>query len=1157
MHFRTFIVPHGLGSAKQNRHKAKILQQAMTSALLGQERSHRRICKTISLAMKFTAILLLVASLGISAKGFTQTISLSEKNVTLDKVFDRIKKQTNYTFVYTETMLQKASRVSINISNASIEQVLQLCFSNQPLSYTILNKMVIIKDKQESPKENAADEAPLLDISGKVTDTDGNPLAGATVKVKGTSKGTTTRTDGVFILKDVDGDAVLEISYVGYTALTIEVNKRTIITASLKLNPSPLDEMQVIAYGKVSKRLQIGNVSSVKSKDIEKQPVQNPLLALQGRVTGLVVTQNSGVPGGGVTVRVQGQNSISNGNDPLFVVDGVPVSSQLPPSVMGYVLGESGTGGAKGNPLNFIDINSIESIEVLKDADATSIYGSRAANGAILITTKKGKAGRTSFDVKLQSGIGKLTRHLKMMNTRQYLDMRYEALKNNGLSMDPNRDYDLTLWDTTRYTDWQKELLGGRAKYHNINATLQGGTSAIQYRISGNYNKETTVFPGNFADEKAAVNFAITNKSTNGKFNLVFSGNYLYDKNKLPTLDLTHDAIGLAPNTPSMLNPDGTINWAPTSSGLSTFTTNPFVKQLSSYENKTDNLISNLTASYSLSKDLSFKTSAGYRILRSNEFIGKPLSVVPPESRSLPQQRSAQYGDRKQSGWNVEPQINYNKTINNHHFDLLAGLTYNSSATNAGSVIGYDYLSDALLQNRAAAATLRSSDPTTMSEYRYNALFGRLSYNYLNRYLINITARRDGSSRFGKENKFENFGSIGGAWIFNEEGFLKDFSKIISFGKLKISYGTTGSDQIPDYNYLSLYSLQFLSNLDLYQGIRGLQPSGLPNPHLQWEKTKKFNAGIDLGLFDNRMLLNMNYAVNRSSNQLLSYALASTAGFQDISSNFPALIENNSWEFALNTTNIKGKDFQWTSNFNLTIPKNQLVEFPNLESSSYANRVSIGQPINVRSLYKFAGVNATTGHYQFYTNNGHITLDPDVNEDRTTYQDPNPKFYGGFENTVRYKNFQLDFLFQFTKQLGPNILLSNGTQAPPGLFTAGDAVSNQPVTVLDRWQKPGDQSSVEKFSTSSSPSFYNAIILSTAAFTDASFIRLKNVSFSYLIPKGLGKPAGLSSGRIFFQAQNLLTITNYKGLDPENAGYPGSITLPPLCVMTFGVQLSF
>jgi TonB-dependent starch-binding outer membrane protein SusC len=1107
---------------------------------------------TIILAMKLTAILLLTAVLQVNANTYSQTVTLSVQNAPLDNVVKEIERQTKVNFFYEEGLFQDSKPVTLSVNKVSLEETLELFFKNQPFDYKIVGETVFIKKKAIQLFDQKNKES-LIDIHGRVMNDKGEPVL-ASITIKGSTKGTTTGKDGWFVLTGIEGNSTLIISGVGIETTEVKANGKTLLNIAVKISVTPLDEVQMIAYGQTTRRLQTGNVSSVKSSAIEKQPVQNPLLALQGRVPGLVVTQNSGVPGGGVTVRVQGQNSISNGNDPLFVIDGVPVLSQLPPSVMGLVLGESGTSGSKGNPLSYLDMNSIESIEVLKDADATAIYGSRAANGAVLITTKKGKAGRTSFDVKIQSGIGKLTRHLKMMNTRQYLDMRYEALKNDGLSVDPNRDYDLTLWDTTRYTNWQKELLGKSAKYHNVNATIQGGTATMQYRISGTYNKETTVFPGDFADEKAAVNFAITNKSLNGKFNLVFSGNYLYDKNKLPSQDLTPTAIGLAPNAPSVFNQDGTINWAPTSSGISTFISNPIIGQYKSYENTTDNLISNLTASYALLNDLSLKTSIGYNILRSNEFMGNPLSVVPPESRSFPQQRWAQYGDRKITGWNIEPQIVFKRKIKNHHIDILAGVTFNSNTTNASSEIGYDHLSDALLRNKSAATTLRSNGPTTMSEYTYNALFGRLSYNYINKYILNLNARRDGSSRFGKENKFENFGSISGAWIFTEEGFFRHFPKIISFGKLKISYGTTGSDQIPDYNYLSLYSIQNLSNVGLYQGVQGLVPNGLPNPHLQWEKTKKFNTGIDLGFFDNRMLLNINYAINRSSNQLLNYALASTAGYQSILNNFPALIENTSWEFALNTTNIKGKDFLWTSNVNLTIPNNRLVKFPNIESSSYANRVSIGQPITARQIFRFAGVNPTTGVFQFYTKNGYITIDP-ADED-LVFLNTDPRFYGGFENTIRFKNFQLDFLFQFTKQFGQNMLLNNGLGAIPGRFSINAANSNQPVTTLDRWQKPGDQSFMEKYSTNTTPSFYNATI-STMALTDASFMRLKNISFSYLIPPSVGKFMGLSSGRIFFQAQNLLTITNYKGLDPESSRYQGNIALPPLRVMTFGVQLSF
>jgi len=1119
------------------------------------ERYHSKTRNKIVRGMKLTVFIILIASLQVSAHCYAQ-ITFSGKDVPLEKVFSAIEKQTAYRFFYNDQVLAATKPVTIVVSNAAVTDVLDVCLEHQQLTYSIKDRIIFIK-KVETKVIHASSVEVLpevkewLTVKGVVTDVNGTRLPGVSVQVKGTKNGTNTNLKGEFRLEKIAPDATLVFTSVGYNMVEVPVNNQTALVIKMEVAVGNLDELQVVAYGATSRRFSTGNVSTVKAADIEKQPVQNPLLALQGRVPGLVVTQNSGVPGGGVTVRVQGRNSIANGNDPLFVIDGVPVSSQLPPSVMGMVLGESGTSGSKGNPLSFLDMGGIESIEVLKDADATAIYGSRAANGAILITTKKGKAGRTAFDMHLQAGFGKMSQKIEMMNTRQYLDMRYEAIRNDGLIIDPNRDYDLTLWDTTRYTDWQKELLGNTAKYYNVNTTLQGGTGIIQYRINGNYHKETSVFLGNFVDERVSVNFALNNRSVNGKLYLAFSGTYLHDKNKLPSLDLTQIAIGLAPNAPPLYNPDGTINWAPTVNGISTFLANPIIRQYQSYENSTDNLISSLTVSYALSNDVSLKASMGYNVMRSSEFIGNPLLVVPPESRSFPQRRRAQYGDRRIIGWNFEPQIFYKKKIENHQVDLLAGVTFYSNTIDAASVIGYDHLSDALLRNKAAAAILQSFEPTSMAEYRYHALFGRFSYNYMNKYIINVNLRRDGSSRFGTANRFENFGSIGGAWVFTEEEFFRNVLKVIGFGKLKISYGITGSDQIADYRYLSLYTLQNVAGLNLYQGVRGLQPASLPNPQLQWEKTNKFNAGVDMGFFDNRMLLNFNFGINRSSNQLLSYVLASTAGFQHILSNFPALIENTSYEITLNATNMKRKGFQWTSNVNLTIPNNKLVSFPGLATSSYANQISIGQPINARNVYRFAGVNPATGMYQFYTKNGHITIEPTTED--VIYVNANPRFYGGIENAVSFMDFQLVFHFQFIKQLGQNVLLNNGMGAIPGRFSVNAANSNQPITVLGRWQKPNDQSAIEKFGTSSSSSFYNATI-STAALTDASFVRFKNIALSYLLPSSVRKIMGVSYGSIFIHAQNLFTITRYEGLDPENQG---SMTLPPLRVVIFGVQLGF
>jgi TonB-linked SusC/RagA family outer membrane protein len=1098
--------------------------------------------------MKLTGILLLAACLHVSAKGVGQTVSLSEMNSPLIKVMKEIEQQTGYAFFYKSQWLTQAKKVTVKAENIPLQQALDLCFKDQPFTYLISGKNISIKpklNKKPIDKKN-------IDVSGKIMDKDGNPLMGANIKIRGTSKGTTTNADGFFSLKDIDDDAVLEISYVGFEAQLIYLKGRSSLTVNLNPKNSALDELQVIAYGTTTKRFTTGNVSTVKGEDIEKQPVQNVLLALEARVPGLFITQNSGLPGGGVTVRIQGQNSIGNGSDPLYVIDGVPLLSQLPATGIDGILGSSGGSGSggssNGSPLSYINPSDIESIEVLKDADATAIYGSRAANGAILITTKKGKAGQTKVSFNLQQGWGKATRKMDMLNTRQYLDMRYEALKNDGIDINTisptNTSYtDLKVWDTTRYTDWQKALIGGTAKYTNISGSVSGGTATTQYFISGTYNKQTTVFPGNFADQKGAVHFNLNTSSLNQKFRLQFSGNYMLDKNELPQTDLTQKAIQLAPDAPALYNDDGTLNWAPNNLGNSTWT-NPLVYNYIRYKNQTNNLIANTILGYRIIPGLEIKSSFGYTNTQTDDYYGRPLISNSPESRAS-SQRSADYGSRNLNSWIIEPQLTYNTKISKGKMDFLLGGTVTQQNYKSGFLLGSGYNSDEVLENMQAAATVTVRSQA-IGQYKYNAVFSRLNYNWEDKYLINLTARRDGSSRFGSKTQLHNFGSVGVGWIVSSERFIQNIS-FLSFVKLRASYGTTGSDQIGDYGFLSLYNN--VSNQGLpYQNTTGLAPGGLPNPFLEWEETRKLQAGLDIGFFNDRILINGTYSRNRSSNQLLQYNLPSFVGYDNIIQNFPATIQNTSWEFSLQTTNIKSKQFSWSTRFNLTVPKNKLYAFPDIEKSTYANSLIIGQPLVLTKAYHFAGVDPGTGKYMFLDSKGSPTSTPSSTTDRTFYFVPFPHFYGGLENILNYKNFELSFSFQFVKQKGRNYFFYNGNQFPGQFFSFG---SNQPVGVLNHWQKPGDVAAVAAYSTTT---LQSKAVTSDYFYTDASYIRLKNLSLSWQTPSQWLKKVKMQNARIYLQGQNLITITKLRGMDPENLSIS---SLPPLKMITAGVQITF
>ncbi|NII25845.1 SusC/RagA family TonB-linked outer membrane protein [Pseudoflavitalea sp. X16] len=1103
--------------------------------------------------MKLT-IVLLVAGL-VQANAFTghsQQLTMDVKDESLVRVFAIIKKQTGYVYFGATEILAKARPVTIHVKNEPLIRVLDLCFKDQPLEYTINGKTIAVSEKKSGTSGGAngnGDMSPfaLIDVRGLVTNEENDPVAGVSVQVKGTKMGTSTNGDGEFTLSKVPHDAVLVLTAVNIQSTEALVNGRRNLDLKVKGKTGKLDEVQIIAYGKTSQRFNVGNVTTVKARDIEKQPVTNPLLALQGRVPGLEVTQLSGMPGGGVTVRIQGRNSIESGLDPLIVIDGVPFPSQfISTGLEGIVQG--------GNPLNYVNPADIESIDVLKDADATAIYGSRAANGAILITTKKGKAGRTKLNINLQQGWGKVTRKLDMMNTRQYLDMRYEALRNDGINLNSQsntnpRYYDLKFWDTTRYTDWQKTLIGGTAQYTNISAGISGGTTALQYLISGTYNRQTTVFPGNFDNKSGGLHFSFNGASPNQKFRFTLSGSYTYDQNHLVNVDLTNQLV-LAPNAPPLYNTNGTLNWAPNAAGNSTWN-NPLAYLNTKFNNTTKNLISNASLSYNILPGLEIRSYFGYSNQQSNLYSPNFLEAYRPEDRPFAR-RSSDFANRDMRTWIVEPQLRYTGRVGKGKIEGFLGATISHNAADLLSFNASGFSSDLLMKSPSAATSITIYNGSTLfTMSKYNALFGRLNYNWNDKYLINFTARRDGSSKFGDENRFHNFWSLGAGWVFSNEKFIKRNFSFLSFGKLRASYGATGNDQIADYSYLSLY---YISNTAIpYTNTTGLTVGNIPNPHLKWEETRKLQGGVDLGLINDRIIINATYARNRSSNQLIAYTLPSTSGFTSVTKNLPATIQNTSWEFVLNTINVKGRNFYWSSSVNLTIPRNKLVNFPNIELTSYASgdyNVIVGQPLGVTKVFRYAGVDPATGKYLVLDKNDKPTSNPDFAADRTALITPLTKYYGGFQNSISHKGFQLNFLFQFVRQIAlKDFYYFNGLNNP-GFFSR--FAGNHPVTILNHWQKPGDNATIGRYTVINFGVPMWPLSSDAGYSYEASYIRLKNLSLSWQLPSVWLQKAHLQNVRLYFSGQNLMTITKYSGLDPETRS---SRTLPPLQLWTVGVQM--
>jgi TonB-linked SusC/RagA family outer membrane protein len=961
-------------------------------------------------------------------------------------------------------------------------------------------------------------------VTGTITD--GTvALSGVNILVKSQQKRSFSGFDGKFTIT-ASPDDILVFTYMGFRTLTISVSGRTVINVLMQENVTSLQEVKINAgYYSVKNSERTGSIARITAKDIETQPVTNVLATMQGRMAGVNITQTTGVPGGGFDIKIRGQNSIrSDGNAPLYIIDGVPYASDP----IGYNQTAT-TFPTVTSPLNSINPDSIENIEILKDADATAIYGSRGANGVVLITTKKGKVGKTTFSISTSTGVGSVTKFIKLMDTPQYLTMRKQAFINDGITAYNPWDYDVNgTWDQNRYTDWQKELIGRTSQISNLQGSISGGSENTQFLFSGNYHTESTVFARDFLYKKGGSQLNLNHHSEDNKFKLTFSAGYTIQDNDQPAFDFTYDARSLPPNAPALYDSNGNLNWE---NGT---WDNPLRNLNAKFESKTNDLIANTVLSYELLPGLVLKSSFGYTDLSTTETRTAPSSVYNPTYNITSANSAIYLNNTNRSSWIVEPQINWEKDLGGGKIGALFGSTFQNQITTRLFQSGNGFSSNSLIYNLASANYVKvaASDET---QYKYQAFFGRFNYNWQKRYIINITARRDGSSRFGSANQFANFGAIGAAWLFSNENFLKDNSWF-SFGKIRASYGMTGNDQIGDYQFLNTYTTSAVA----YNGTIGLQPSRLYNANFSWETNKKLEMALELGFLRDRIFATVAWYQNRSSNQLVGVPLPGTTGFTVLQSNLDATVENTGLELTLRTSNFTAGKFNWITNINLTFARNKLLRFPGLESSPYNQQYRIGQPLNIELLYKYKGINPQTGVYEFEDTNsdGRISFP----EDQQTVVDLNPKYYGGIQNGLSYKRWKLDFLFQFVNQKNHSY--------PMGF--AGQ-MSNQPNRVINSWQEPGDNASYQIYTAGNNNAAVSADYLyskSDASITDASFIRLKNISLSYDVPLNLKE----TRCKIMLQGQNLLTFTSYKDGDPEFTSYG---YLPPLKVITAGVQLIF
>lgn len=1079
--------------------------------------------------MKLTVLFMLAVFFQAGARITAQTITLRVKNEKLEKVFNEIRKQTGFYFVYNNRFSAQAKPVNIEADKSDLREVLRQCFENQPFTYEIQDKIIVIKEKpivapsQKNVEAVPLPPAPLADIDVVVQSTDSKPLEGASIIIKGQNKGVVTDVNGRATLNGIDPNATIIISFTGYASQEVKLSNRgvdpSVVVVKLVASTSELQEVIVNkGYYTEKQRLSTGNVASVNSTQIENQPVNNPLLALAGKLPGVIVTQTSGLPGAGVSILIRGKSSIGSGTSPLYIIDGVPYAPDVPLTTLSSAApGES--------PFISINPDDIENIDVLKDADATAIYGSRGANGVILITTKKAKSGnigKLDVSATVQSGIGHVAKKADLMNLQQYLQMRKDAFANDSIAPTSVNAPDL-LWNQSKITDWQDVVFGKTSHFTDAQVRISSNTPLSGISFNSGYHDESTVFaPSSLGNKRFSMRLSNDLNSRNKKFNMNTSVAYSVTQNTLPRSDGTQNAYGLPPHF-SLYNPDGTPNW-------STSFVWPLAFLAESSIFKTQTFIGNSVLSYHLLPGLEIKSSFGYSRRSTDQMTLTPIAAQNPAYAT----RSSTFANTYVESYIIEPQINYSYKKGRSEFSALAGGTLQQTKSSNQSFSASGFASDLSLSNLQAAATITASNSSV--HYRYNSAYGRVSYNWDEKYLVNFTARRDGSSRFGTDNRFGNFGALGLGWIFAEETFIKKNLPFLSFGKIRVSYGLTGNDQIGDYGYLATFG-----SGTAYQRVGSLQPTGIANEQYGWEVNHKLELATEMGFLKDRINLSVSFYRNRSNNSLVYVPIPGITGFTTYQGNLPALVENKGWEFLLNTTNIKSKNFSWLSSFNLSLNRNKLVTFPGIEKTVYANTLSVGHSLSAGKILHFLGVNPQTGLAQFEDVNkdGAISF---LNDGKFYDHDLN-NYYGGLTNTIRYKNLQLDVSLDFVNKWGRTSFVSGvvGT------------LQNQYAAVADYWKKPGDITNIPRPAALAGSAGYNSFqnwSTSDAQYGDASYLKIRNIALNYRINSNLLQRYHINRLDVFVKGENLFSFSKNKALDPET----GNFNMPPIRVITFGIH---
>ncbi len=980
-------------------------------------------------------------------------------------------------------------------------------------------------------------------ITGKVTDETGAALPNVSVTVKGTQTGTTTNANGEYSITVPADKGVLVFTSVDMEARELSVGSGTVLNVSLKAADKSLQEVVVTGYQTIRKKDVASAISRISAADIENLPIPNFAQAMQGRAAGVIVAAANGVPGGSLSVIIRGVGSINAGTVPLYVVDGIQINTN------------TGSINTQNNPLNFLNPDDIESIEVLKDAAAASIYGARAANGVVLVTTKRGKTGKPKFTFNAYAGKSSELNRVDVLTTQQWYQLRVEALVNAGatpasaaatalsnLGLPANTSQGKI--DSLPTYDWQ-EAAFGKGNIFNAEMSMQGGTQNLNYYLSGSYSKQSAfIAPTDF--ERGAVlskiNFKINNKITldNSISLSTFAQNAPYSLGNTGFGNPAYASAMILPINP-VYNDDGTFYGLPGSGQalVGTFNHNVMaIGEYVKYATRTNQFIGSVSLTYKVLPELTLKSLVGldYRLTQDHRYQDPRVNDAFAVNGRL----------SDQSDWNTNfittTTANYNKTFGDvHNVNALAGIEYRRDQNQWFQADGQGFPSY-MLQYLSAASTPSgvSGQWTASSTF---SQFLKAGYSYMSKYIFNYTMRRDGSSRFGLNNKYGIFHSAQVAWNAKEESFLKNVDAIDDL-KLRYSFGQAGNDQIGNVLYAQLYGAT-----RVYGNGSGIFPSQLGNPDLSWETREEHNVGLDISLLKNRVSITIDAYRKLNKDILLSRALYNTTGFSSITQNLGA-IENKGLELLVSVTPFKGA-FRWTSTFNIAWQKNKVLElYDGLQSLPSDASIRVGYPLGSFYTQEWAGVNPATGRGMWYDINGNLTYNPTA-ADRKIIGNIYPDYFGGWNNSFSYKGISLEAFFQY--EFGR---IRQDGQYTQMMRMAGTTANTLLEGYNGRWQNPGDIVAVPR--TFNGLADYNSVGWGTGTryLFKTDYIRLKQVTLGYDLPASTIKKWSLEGVKVYVQGINLWTRTKWPSYDPEFTGDNFGI-IPQSKNITVGLQVRF